>query len=74
MATAASSYYSEVDDDRPLAQNAQVDRTGSYAAGGNHTDKNNGMLSPSRSGFQSGGSSVDYEPSNEHEEHRIRRG
>lgn len=65
MATAASSYYSE--DDRPLNQSAQVDRTGSYAG-------NTGKTGRHSLGVQSAGSSVVYEPSNENEEHRIRRG
>ena len=65
MATAASSYYSE--DDRPLNQGAQVDRSGSY--GGNlHPNARHSM------GVQSEGSSVVYEPSNENEEHHIRKG
>lgn len=69
MATAASSYYSEVDDERPLAQGAQVDRTGSYAG---NTGKS--ARDSTATGLQSAGSSVDFEPSNATEEHRVRKG
>lgn len=64
MATAASSYYSE---------------DGAGGVGSPHHDADGAAAGASRgatpgAGLASGGSSVVYEPENEHEEHHIRRG